>query len=149
MSAIGSIGSGIGSMVDAFGGPPDINVLSKVKWPALQKQIEGGLTQYGDIQKQGQTALSDFIKNYLAGTSAATAQTGQEVSALDRFYNGGVQQDLAGMRAAQEKARNEAVNVGAQQALKYYNQGAVTRGGMGSYDQRLLAGMLMPMRAQA
>lgn len=140
---------GIGSILRATG-DNTVNVVSKVKNPALQGQIDASL---GDItaMRTGQgAALDEYIQKYLAGTGAAERATGQETGAIGQFYNGQMAQQLSQLRAQREGAVNSAADIAVKQALRGVNSGQLGDQGSGSsYSQRLAIGATAPIRAQA
>lgn len=140
----------VGGIADAFQGTPDyqsINVTKNGAIDYLQNQLLGDANS---ARTSGQSALRDYIKQFLAGNSTATANTGQETAAIGGFYNGDVARQLAQLRAQTSTATNNAADVATQQALRYVDLSRLGGDGSGSsYDQRLAMANLTPIRVQA
>lgn len=129
---------------------PAPQVTSLTKNRTIGSYNQGLLGQYGDIQSGASGALNSYIRKYLANTKAAETQTGQETSAIDRFYNGDMANTLAALRAKRAGAINSAADVGVQQALRSVAGNAVAeQGGPSSYERRLAIGATTPIRVNA
>ncbi len=140
----------MGGIARAVGGPPTVKTVSSVKNQALQGNIDQSITGYGDIAKQGDVALGDYISKYMSGQGAAQARTGQEVGSIDQFYNGAMSSQLAQLRAQRGQAMTSAADLATQQALRAQSGSRLTgSGGMGSYNSRMTIGALQPIRVQA
>lgn len=141
---------GLGNLLGLFQDDPTFGVLSNVK----SKPLAGAATSLlGDWQANrtaGQSALSDFISKYLAGTQNAEKYTGQETDLMGQFYNGGMASSLAQLNAQREQAVNDAARVATQEAIRRVNLGRIGDTGTGSsYDARMMMGALTPISTQA
>lgn len=140
----------VGGVIRAVSGPPSVSTVSSVKNPALQGNIDQLISGYKTIANSGDTALSDYISKYMAGEGAASQRTGQEIGAMDQFYNGSMNNQLAQLRAQRASAMTDAANVAAQQAIAAQDRSRVTgSGGLGSYNTRMTMASLQPIRVQA
>lgn len=129
---------------------PSYSVLSQVKNPALQGNIDSLLGDYKTSAAQGNAGLGDFITKYMGNQPQAQQQTNQEVGAINQFYNGSMSNQLAQLRASRQKAVTDAANVASQQAIQQQNRSRVAgSGGLGSFDTRMTMANLTPIRTQA
>lgn len=112
MSTLGSFISDIGGATGDKGTYSPVDV---VKSQPLQGNIDQLISQYQNQIGLDSSSLSDYIKNYMAGNTAARQQAGQETTAIDRYYNGDVARQLADLRAQQAQLGNQSV----AQALAY------------------------------
>lgn len=132
MSSIGRIANWI------TGDKGSTSVTSQVKNPALQQLIDRGVSDYSGIRDSGRDALASFTQRYLADNPAATTRTNQEVGTIDRFYNGGIESDLLGLRNSRYAAARGAADRAGLGALRGLNSARLLGSGTpGSYDRRL------------
>lgn len=149
-AAIGGYLQGIGGTVDAFGGGGSYSVLRNTKNQGIQNSLDSLIGDYRNVIGLNSQALNDYITRYLGGQNAAGQRTGQEIGAMDQFYNGSMQNQLAQLRAERAKAMTDAATVAGQQALRSFNQSNVgLQGGGSSYGRRMLMGSLQPIQVQA
>lgn len=140
----------VGGVLRATSGPPSVSTVSSVKNPALQANIDAAIGGFGDYVNQGNAAFANYLSQWNAGQPGAAARTGQEIGALDQFYNGGMANQLAQLRAQRARAMTNAADVASQQAIRALNASRVTgQGGLSSYNQRLAMANLTPIRVQA
>jgi hypothetical protein len=140
----------MGGVARAVGGTPTVNVVSKVKNPAIQTQTDQYLQQLGQLRQQGQAGLQSFRSQFEAGTPQARTQTGQEVGAISNIYSGQTAADLAGLRTQQAAATNAAADLAIKTAQRQQNQSRLgEQGGGSSYDQRMAMAAAAPIRVQA
>ena len=135
MSALGSVVTAIGG---ATGDKGSYSLDTLTKNQGIQSALNNLIGSYNSQVSNDSTDLNSYIKNYLAGTNQATQNTAQETGAIDRYYNGDVARQLAGLRAQQSQLGNQSV----AQALAYQrgnqNRALVTGGGGdSSYDNRI------------
>jgi hypothetical protein len=131
-------------------GSQDVNVVSKVKNPQIQGQIDRSLGDLNANRAGEQAGLDDYISKYLANTANAERQTGQETGAIDKFYNGDMANQLSQLRASRQKAVGDAADVAAKQGLRSAAGNLVAGdGGGGSYASRLAMGATIPVKTQA
>lgn len=135
MSALGSVVTAIGG---ATGDQGSYSLDTLTKNQGIQSALNNLIGSYNSQVSNDSTDLNSYIKNYLAGTNQATQNTAQETGAIDRYYNGDVARQLAGLRAQQSQLGNQSV----AQALAYQrgnqNRALVTGGGGdNSYDNRI------------
>lgn len=141
MSSIGNVLGAIG------GGGGSYSGVDVVKNPRIQNLIQGDIGQLGTLQSQNQKSLSQFITEYLGNLPQARTYTGQEVSGINQFYNGGMASQLAGLRSTYGTAVNNAADVAAQQAIRNVDASRLGEGGgPSSYDTRLMISSLAPIR---
>lgn len=139
MSAISSVFTGIGALQHNYGTYSPVDV---TKDTGIQSSLGSLINQYQGQQAQDSTDLGSYIKQYLAGNNQAAQNTGQESSAINRYYNGDVARQLADLRAQQSQLGNQSV----AQALAYQrgnaNRAMVAGGGGGdnSYNNRIGVG---------
>lgn len=136
MSALGTVGESIAQLAGSTG---NYSLTDLVKNQPIQSGIDSAISQYNSTTANDSTDLNTFIKNYLAGNRAATKDTAQETSAIDRYYNGDVDQALSNLRANQLQLGNQAVNFGIASNRGNVNRSLVSGGGGGdnSYDNRI------------
>jgi len=122
-----------------FGSGDDPSTISNVKNPAIAARVNGALVGYDQASKRGQSGLADYISSYFAGEPAAQRRGTQEVSNLDRYFDGGAERELAGLRLSRSNAVSDAANRAADYALANVSRSrAAGEGGPSSYDRRLL-----------
>lgn len=139
----------IGGILRATGSN-GVNVVSKVKNPALQRYIDSQIGAFGGVQASGQSAMNDYISRYLAGAKDSAVRSQQEIGDVDQFYNGDMSRQLAQLRASRSAAINNAADVAGQQAIRGVNQSRLNNdGGPSSYDSRMMISALAPIKAQA
>lgn len=147
MSALGNLIGDIGTLAGDEG---KTSVTSLVKNRALQTEIDSGISDYGTIKKSGKSALSDYIAKYMAGEGAATTRTGQEIGNIDRYFSGGVENDLMRMRQARASAVRAAAARAGQYAIANSSRSRIGReGGPSSYDRRMLIRNMTDIDTQA
>lgn len=126
------------SLITAFSGTPDIKTVDNVKSGAIQGQIDSSLSGLSALNAAGKNALADFTKNYTANNAAAGAETANEVGSVNRYYNGDVENALAGMRAQRKSAVLNAAKLAQDRALAGIHGNMLTSpAGGSSYDSRL------------
>jgi hypothetical protein len=146
MSVAGMIGSGLTS----FSGDPKFRTLTNVKSPAAQQRIKGLYGEYDSSVGANKDALSEYIQNFLSGQKTAESNTAGEVAPLNRLYGGGVETDLANLRAGRTAAINKAATTAGEMALARANRSVVGADGSGSsYRDRLLMSATQPYAVQA
>lgn len=146
-AAAGAIGGGLSA---GFAGTGSYGLQDIVKNPLVQQQINQGVRANKTLNTQNQQSLSDFISTYLNNQKQFESQAGQDIGAMNQFYNGSMASQLATLRAQRAAAVNNAADVAAQQALRAGNQSLLTgQGGGGSYADRLRMGALIPIRTAA
>lgn len=129
--------SAIGGLIR--GTPDDPHVISQTKDPALQSAIDAYLTQYKTNAPSNASDLDSFISVYQAQQGAAENNAGQESANIDRFYNGDVSSELAGLRQQASSARSAAGKQALDYALRGRNSSLLSGGATGdsSYNTRL------------
>lgn len=141
---------GLGGGLARALGSDNVSVTSKVKNPAIQATIDRALSNYSKYTGGEQTALSDYISKYLGQQGQFEKNVGQESSAIGQFYTGDMANKLAQLRSQREGAVNATADVGVKQALASVDRSRLgEQGGSSSYDQRLAAGAVLPIRTQA
>lgn len=139
----------IGGVIRATG-PSSVKVATQVKNPAIDKAIQGALSNYSSYTSGEQSALSDYINKYLGQQKQFETQVGQESGAIGQFYTGEMAQKLAALRGQREAAINAAADVGVKQALAGVDRSRLgEEGGTSSYDRRLAIGATTPIRVGA
>lgn len=136
MSALGNLVGDIGALAGDRGSTTSVRL---TKNPELAGPINQATTDFGATRTASNTGLQDYIRQYLAGNPAARTQTGQEVGAINRYYNGDVESQLAQMRAQRAAAGQEAVNRALAYNTANLNRSRLAAGGSGgsSYMDRL------------
>lgn len=128
----------IGGALRAFQGDPTFNTIHNVKNADLQKQIDASLTGFQTLKDSSDASLSDYISKYLAGGADAASRTGQEIGSVDRYYNGEVDNALAGMRTQRQTAVLSAADRAQKASLAGVHGSMLANdGGGSSYDSRL------------
>ena len=138
--------SSLGSMVTAIGGAlgqrGNYSLVDLVKNKPIQSNLNTLIGDYGTQVSKDSTDLNSYIKDYLSKTPQATKWGGQEQSAVDRFYNGDVEAQLAGLRANQANLGNQAVAQGLAYQRGNMNRASMTgAGGDNSYLTRTGVGV--------
>lgn len=138
------------SVLGLFQKDPTFRTLHNVKNPAIQGRINSLLGDFDTSRSASESGLGDFITNFLKNEPAVKAQTGQEITGIDQFFNGSMASQLGELRRRRMDAVNNAANVSADQALRSLDQSRLSRqGGDGSYDIRSAIAALAPIRAGA
>jgi len=133
-----------------FQSDPTFKTLQNVKDPWYQSYLTGAGSDLNAARGTQASALKDYITKYLAGEPAAQARTGQEIGNIDRYYNGDVQSELAGLRAQRGLAVTNAANLAQRYALANQNRSLVgNEGGGSSYDRRLAFRNMGDIQTQA
>lgn len=127
-----SLGDLIGDVGSAFGDKGQTNVVSRTKNPALQQRIDLGLADYDTVRSGGESALKDYITKYFANEAASKTRTGEEIGNLDRYFNGGVANDLSGMRNRAYTDALSAGDLGSRFLLRNYKSSVAGQDGMPS-----------------
>lgn len=141
---------GLGGGIARALGSDDVNVVTKVKNPAIQSAIDQALSNYKGYAGQEQSALGDYITKYLGQQGQFEKNVGQESGAIGQFYTGEMGQKLSALRQNRAAAVNAAADVGVKQALANVNRSRLgEQGGGSSYDRRLAIGAVLPIRTQA
>src|SRR6185295_13814333 len=103
---------GLGGGIARALGSDDVNVVSKVKNPAIQSAIDQALSNYKGYAGQENIALGDYITKYLGQQPEFAKNVGEESGAISQFYNGAMAQKLAALRNQRASAVNAAADVG-------------------------------------
>ncbi len=134
------MGKNIGTIIDKISGSEGRNVIQRVtKNPALEAFNLGSQKDYSTTKAQSEAGLDEYIKNFLAGTPAATANAAQETGAVNRYYNGDVERALAGLRTQHAAASDEALQRALGYATHAQNLDRISGGGGDSSYNRQLA----------
>ncbi len=122
--------SSLGNLIGGLGASGSYSLNAQTKSGPVQSSLNNLISNYNTTAASDSTALqgglSGFINQYLSQGPQATRYAGQEQSAIDRFYNGDVEKQLASIRGATGQASSEAV----QRALDY-NRANLNRSVMG------------------
>lgn len=146
-----SLGDAFGQSLNALSGEKgETWTTTNVKNPALQKLLDASLADYGGVKSSGANALKDYITKYMAGEGAAKTRTTQEIGNLDRYFNGGVANELSAMR---NQSYLDAL-AGNDLASRFYlananRSRAGQEGGPSSYFSRQALANLAPIQSQA
>jgi hypothetical protein len=99
----GSLASGLGAGSGTTSGT-DI-----VKSPMIQADISGMNSQFNRDNKLNRVDLNQYIKEMMANTPEVGKWTDQEIAAIDPYFNGNMEAQLAALRADSTVASREAV----------------------------------------
>lgn len=140
MSSLGGIVSSMGAMSGDKGSYSGVDV---VKSPKIQGLWDSLIGNYQSQMANDSTSLNQYIKDYLAGNPDARKNTAQETGAINRYYNGDVERQLAAMRGNQATLGQEAVNRAIAEHRGNINRAVMGGGGGGdsSYLNRIGTGM--------
>ena len=140
MSSFGSVLSGIGM---ATGEKGSYSLTDLTKSQPIQSGLDKLISDYGSQQAKDSTTLSQYIRDYLSGNPTARKNTAEESSAVNRYYNGDVERQLAAMRGHQATLGQEAVNRAIAEHRGNINRAVMGGGGAGdsSYLNRIGTGM--------
>lgn len=135
--------SSASGILRAFSGDPKFRTISNVLWGPLQREINAGLADYGDIKAKGNKAFDAWLAKYLADTTNAEKRSGQEIASIDRYYDGTMDNLLRDMRQRRKVATHKAAELAGKKATRSLNLSRVgSDGGASSYDSRSLMRML-------
>lgn len=138
------------SILGLFKGDDSFNTLHNVKNPAINRANTALLGDWNAGRTSSANSLADYISQYIAGTPAAAARTGQETGNIDQYFNGGIDSQLAGLRTRTSRDVMDAANQAGQEAIRASSGNRLgDQGTGGSYATRQLMGALMPIRTQA
>lgn len=128
-------GFGLGSLIDVFS-PPETSVASFVKDPAMQQRIGELSSDYDTTRSTGKKALSQWTNDFLAKDPVFRSQ---ETKSIDRYYNGDMDNILAGLRAQRASAMRTAGDRALAYATRDRNSSILggSGGGGSSYLTRL------------
>lgn len=147
MSALGNLISDVGF---AAGDRGRTSVTALTKNTGLAARFGSALQDYDTVRTSGQSALQEYIRKYLAQEAPMNARTTQEIGNLDRYFNGDVQREMAGLRAQRGLAVTNAANLAQRYALANQNRSLVgNEGGGSSYDRRLALRNMGDIQTQA
>lgn len=135
MSALGDL---IGDIGAAAGDTGKNTVERLTKNRDIQTQLDASLKDYTKTKTASSLALDQYIKDYLSGGAAAKTRTAQETGAIDRYYNGDVERQLAELRTRRAQAGDEALRRSLGYMTRTMNSDRLTgSSGGGSYDRQL------------
>lgn len=140
----------MGFLGNVIGGKQKYDTTFSVKNPHLQQQIDALMNDYDSYKPQNDLNLEDYISQYTGDNENAKIRTGQEISNLDRYYDGGVERQLAGLRAGRRSAVLDAAQ--RSQALALRGRDLARLGGdagPSSFDKRLALGQMNGIETQA
>jgi hypothetical protein len=136
MSGIGANTTQVAKWLGANSGKTQTT--RNIKNTELAKLINQGIGDYGNIRQSGMDAFDQYYKDFMAGNAGANARSGQEVGVLDRYYNGGVENDLMGLRNRRDAATMNAAELASQRAIRGLNSSRLLGSGTpSSYDRRM------------
>lgn len=122
----------------AFGTSKNPKTIYNVKNPEIQTRLGTSIKDYDTVKSSGASALGDYITEYFSNDPAARTRTGQEISNLDRYFDGGAAGELAGLRSSRAAAVQSAADRAAEYALANVSRSrAMGEGGPSSWDKRL------------
>ena len=129
---IGAIGSLLGAKEGTY------STLRLTKNPALEAFNLSNQSDYSKTHNEAAAGLDQYIKDFLAGNKAAGDRTGQEIGAVNRYYNGDVERQLADLRARSGQASQDALNRSLGYMTANQNRSAIGgAGGDSSYNRQL------------
>ncbi len=134
-----SLGDAVGQQINWFTGKEGKNEVEMlVKNRALQGRLNKTLGDYDTTKTASNLALEDYIKQYLAGGSTATARSNQEQGVVDRYYNGEIERRLADLRTRRAQVSKDALARSMGYAFRNQNADRILgAGGPSSYDRQL------------
>jgi hypothetical protein len=124
--------SSSGEMIRAFKGEDTFSLLKNVKNPRIDQLISDLLDSEGKVSSQNDQSITDFVHQYLGQQGDRTRQAKQEVSTLDKFYDGGVENMLSDIRAARRQAYRTATDRGIDEIRKNRSLGFLSGDSVGS-----------------
>lgn len=134
-----SLGDAIGQQANWLTGDEGkYEVQRLVKNRALQGRLNDALVDFDSTKSASSKALDQYIKDFLAGSSTATARSKQEQSVIDRYYNGDIENQLADFRRRRTDASQQALSRALAYAQRNRNLSLIGgAGGGSSYDRQL------------
>lgn len=116
---------------------PDLRVQRLVKDPALEKMFRELIDDYGMDRRQATQAINQFARRFM---SDLPERESQEVGAVDRYFNGSMDDLLRSMRSDRMRAINDAASRAVAYATRGRNASRVAGGGGGDSAYNRLLG---------
>lgn len=124
-----SLGNAIGDIGALTGSNGSTKQLSFTRNPQLQQSLGTLIGNYNTTASANRADLNSYISDFLSNKGTMTANTGQETSAINRFYNGDVARQLAELEAQQSQLGDRAVSQGLAYARGGLNRSIAGGGG--------------------
>lgn len=133
----------VGDIMKSFDKSKDLSVARQVKSTALQKRLQGNISDYDKLKGDTSAAFTDFKSKFGASEPGVQAFGQQELGELNKVYDtgaGSLQNELERLRMEREGAREAGLNRGFEFARGAMNRSNLLgdTAGTSSYDRATL-----------